>query len=259
MNGRQVLYVDLRDGLSHPLLAGSPWRGVPWERDEQEVMRRFVQPGDIVLDVGAHVGLHLVLLAELVGPTGHVHAFEPNPRKIRTLAATVARLPNATLHAVALADQCAAATLFVPEDESMASLSDWTAGRVGLVSRSACHVERLDDLIEAGRVPQPVFVKCDVEGSEFRVLSGGRRALEREDAPVVLYEANARSARAFGLPVSAATEFLRSLRAPRYSIYHVQGGARLRRIEDFDPACDHFNLVAVPASKAFRISGDPTA
>src|SRR6476469_11240640 len=75
ING-QRLWIDLRDGLSHLLLAGSPWPGVPWEVNEQLVMRRLVRPGDVVLDVGAHIGLHTVLLSALAGPHGAVHAFE---------------------------------------------------------------------------------------------------------------------------------------------------------------------------------------
>jgi len=79
INGQQQINVDLRDGLSHELLAGSPWESVPWEIDEQKVMRRLVLPGDVVLDVGAYIGLHTVLLSALTTPTGFVHAFEANP------------------------------------------------------------------------------------------------------------------------------------------------------------------------------------
>lgn len=253
VNGHQVIYVDLRDGLSHTLLAGSPWAGAPWERDEQEVMRRFVRPGDVALDIGAHIGLHLVLLSELVGPGGRVHAFEPNPAQSRLLASTVRRLPNATLHTFGLADRGSRATLFVPEDQSMASLSDWTAGRGGTIRESACEVRRLDDLVENRLVPPPAFVKCDVEGGELSVLRGARAVLDRQDAPVILYEANARSARAFGLPISASTTFILSLSAARYTVYHLQEGARLVPLAGFDDRCDHFNLVALPESKGARL------
>jgi hypothetical protein len=124
------LYVDLRDGLSHGLLAGSPWATVPWEVDEQNVMRQLIRTGDRVFDIGAHIGLHTVLFSELVGPTGEVHAFEPNAAKASTLAVTISSLRNARLHPVALGERAGRATLFVPEDQSMASLADWTGGRV---------------------------------------------------------------------------------------------------------------------------------
>lgn len=256
VNGR-TLHVDLRDGLSHMLLAGSPWHDVPWEREEQDVMRRLVRPGDTVLDVGAHIGLHLVLLSELAGPTGHVHAFEANPEKHRPLAATVRLLPNATLHRFGLADRETVLTLFVPGDQSMASLSDWTEGRVGTVRKARCEVRRLDDLLAAGDVRAPAFIKCDVEGAEFAAFGGARGALDRPEAPIILYEANVRSARAFGLPVEASTEFLCSLPAPHYAIYHLQQGGRLAPLSAFDPACGHFNLVAVPQSRAARLAPAP--
>jgi FkbM family methyltransferase len=246
---QQRLWIDLRDGLSHELLAGSPWPTVPWEIDEQAVMRRLVRPGDTVFDIGAHIGLHTVLLSELTGSTGVVYAFEPNARKIAALAVTVSALPNATLHAFALGERPGRATLFIPEDESMASLADWTDGRVGAVGCWTCEVKRLDDLIASRELPAPDFIKCDVEGSELGVLVGARTALDRADAPIILYEANELSVRAFGLRISAATDFLLSLGRAEYAIRHVQAGARLQPVATLDPSCGHFNLVAIPASR----------
>jgi FkbM family methyltransferase len=253
INGRQTLFVDLRDGLSHALLVGSPWPGVPWDRAVQDVMRRLVRPGDTVLDIGAHIGLHLVLLSELAGPGGRVHAFEANPAKSAPLAATVRLLPNTTLHSFGLADHASTATLFVPEDQSMASLADWTEGRVGAVVRRRCDLRRLDDLVEAGEVARPAFIKCDVEGGEFNVFTGARATLDRPDAPILLYEADLRSARSFGLEISSATDLLRSLPAPHYSIFHVRS-AGLVPLDTFNPGCEHFNLVAAPRSRASRLA-----
>jgi len=41
--------------------------------------RRHIRPGTVVLDVGANFGQMAVLFAKLVGPRGHVHAFEAEP------------------------------------------------------------------------------------------------------------------------------------------------------------------------------------
>jgi FkbM family methyltransferase len=182
----EYVFVNLEDGPSHLLLAGSPWADPPWETDEQELMRRLLRSGDVAFDIGAHIGLHTVLLAQLVGPAGAVHAFEPNPRRVAALAATLDRLPRAQLHAVALGDRVAEAPLFVPHDESMASLADWTDGRAGGIEVRACAVRPLDDLVRAGEAPLPYFIKCDVEGAELRVFMGARWVLDRPDAPFIL-------------------------------------------------------------------------
>jgi FkbM family methyltransferase len=252
INGNQQLYVDLRDGLSQLLLAGSPWESVPWEVDEQTVMRSIVRRGDVVFDVGAHIGLHTVLLSALAGPTGVVHAFEANPEKLRPLLATASRLSNATVHAVGLGDRSGPATLFIPEDQSMASLEDWTEGRAGRVHEATCTLRRIDEMVDTGELPRPDFIKCDVEGGELGVFAGAARVLNRADAPIILYEANARSAAAFGSPISGATDLLRSLEKPRYSIFHLLG-TRLRPLESFTDDCDHYNLVAVPTARTWHL------
>jgi FkbM family methyltransferase len=253
INRTQRLFVDLRDGLSHVLVGGSPWQTVPWEVDEQCVMRRLVRKNDVVFDIGAHIGLHMILLAELVGSGGAVHAFEANPRKLAVLQATARHLRNTVIHAIALSDCSARATLFVPEDESMASLRDWTEGRVGAVRQTTCELEPIDLLRSQGVCPAPDFIKCDVEGAELRVFSGARHTLDCPNAPIILYEANFRAARAFGSSVSAATDFLRSLQSAHYSFFHVQEGGRLRPLDTFSEDCDHYNLVAVPESRRSSI------
>lgn len=250
----QHIFVDLRDGLSHRLLAGSPWNDAPWEPDEQEIIRRVVHRDDAALDVGAHMGLHAVLLSALVGAGGAVHAFEVNPLRVPALRETLRRLPNATLHTFGLADRAAATTLYVPEDQTMASLADWTNGRVGRVTPVTGQLQTLDALVRGGRVPPPDFVKCDVEGAETMVFSGGRAALDRADAPIILYEADARSTAAFGLEMAAATRILRGLTRAAYSIYWVQPNATLQAIDLPAAPCEHFNLLAVPASRRDRLT-----
>jgi FkbM family methyltransferase len=253
VNDEQRLYVDLRDGLSHTLLAGAPWHEPPWESDEQTLMRRLVRAGDVVFDIGAHIGLHTVLLSALAGTRGTVHAFEPNRARMSALRETIRRLPNTTLHMFGLADREGDATLFVPEDQSMSSLTDWTEGRVGTVRHTVCTLRTMDALIDAGEVPPPDFIKCDVEGAELAVFTGGARALDRKDAPIVLYEANARASRGFGQEVADSTAFLRSLPQPRFELFWIQPGATLRPIVLPGGECNHFNLIAIPGSRRNRL------
>jgi hypothetical protein len=52
-------------------------RAGDWETLQTEILQMFLKPGDVVLDVGAHIGSHAVAFARVVHPGGAVHAFEP--------------------------------------------------------------------------------------------------------------------------------------------------------------------------------------
>ena len=51
---------------------------------------RSIQPGDVVIEVGANIGPHTVFLAQHVGPQGLVLAFEPQRILFQTLCANLA-------------------------------------------------------------------------------------------------------------------------------------------------------------------------
>jgi hypothetical protein len=120
--------------------------------------------------------------------------------------------------------------------------------------RVDCEVRRLDRMVANGELPQPDFVKCDIEGAEGRVFEGARSIVERADAPIVLFEANARSAQAFGESMSSAAEWLAALTAPAYRFFHVQPHGTLVPIAPtLTDEHDHFNLVAVPANRTDRL------
>ena len=239
------LYVDLRQGRAHDLLKGSPYDASPWEVDEQTAMRRFVREGDVVYDIGANMGLHTILLSRLVGSAGRVCAFEPNAELLPALSRTVEGLDNAALYPYALSDKVATSVLFIPDDPMKASLADWTGACD--VHQVTCEQRRLDDLVEGRVVPLPDFIKCDVEGAELMVFEGGRRTLDRVDAPIILFEANAWTARGFGLTTMSAMRFLASLEAPRYAFFSLQEDGVLTRIQTITK--DHANILAVPNSK----------
>jgi FkbM family methyltransferase len=215
-------------------------------------MRQFVRNGDVVFDIGANIGLHSIVLSRLVGAQGKLCAFEPNSEVLPALRFTIGQLTNATLHPYALSNRDADSQLFVPPDDTVASLADWTIaspkfnqdGRAHVI---ACVERRLDDLIYADWLPQPDFIKCDVEGAELQVFQGAHNTLNRVDAPIVLFEANECASRGFDIEVSAAKDFLASLKEPRYRFYEIHEGGKLRAMDSVSPSFS--NILAVPESK----------
>jgi FkbM family methyltransferase len=160
-------------------------------KKEQGIAQRFrehIRPGDTVIDVGANVGIYTMLAAELVGPSGHVHAFEPDPQSMCYLLTTVNRsglTGRVTLWNLAASDHSANARLYL--DLKTARTTSLRANayapdpqqREPLVVGTAA----LDDLT----TQPPQFVKIDVEGAELKVLAGAVRLL-RHHHPVLLVE-----------------------------------------------------------------------
>ncbi len=250
--GWAPVYVDLRMGNAHHLLIESPYRELWRELDEVAIMRRFVRAGDVVFDIGANVGLHSIVLSRLVGSAGSLHAFEPNSELVHALTHTIGQLSNAILHTIALSNKDAESSLFVPPDDTVASLVDWTVASPSFNQDGPAHVvncsERLmDDLIDSDALPRPDFIKCDVEGAELQVFQGGHRTLNRLDAPIILFEANECASRAFNVGVSAAKDFLSALEQPLYRFFQIQKGGKLTGLLEVNSS--FLNILAVPRAK----------
>ncbi len=79
--GRYKMHLDPADeSLSPHLMLDGYWK--MWVT---EVLPGFVRKGMTVLDAGARLGYYSLLMADLVGPAGRVHAVEPNPRLLGLL------------------------------------------------------------------------------------------------------------------------------------------------------------------------------
>lgn len=252
------IYMDMRYVNAHPWFLGTPFANSPHEVNEQAIMRRFVRPSSVVFDIGANLGLHTMLLAQLVGPQGLVVSFEPNSELFPMLQRTVAPLTNIKLYPYALSDQEVESTLFVPDDHSMGSLADWTNSQPGRLSRLfglgqtrtlTCEQRRMDELLDTEGIPTPDFIKCDVEGAELMVFKGGRDTLNRHDAPIILFEAGAEPAHGFDLRITEAADFLAGLSQPGYQFLEMIEGGGLRAVLPADFKPQNQNIVAVPKSK----------
>jgi FkbM family methyltransferase len=142
----------------------------------------FIAPGDLVFDVGAHVGDRVAAFHRL---GGRVVAVEPQPALQRTLRLLFGHDRNVALVAAAIGREAGTATLKINlSNPTISTLSgDFIAASrdaVGWQGESwptSCEVPvtTLDALIEAhGR---PAFIKLDVEGYEAEALAGLSRAV----------------------------------------------------------------------------------
>lgn len=157
----------------------------------QRAYEASLKPGDVVLDVGAHLGRHTFPLARCIGPTGWVHAFEPVPglRQAIEYALLTRHLdlsPRVQVYDCALGRESG--------DEEFVVVLD-NLGYSGLktriypgpvrLSRINVAVRTMDELFL--ELPGLAFIKIDAEGGELDILRGGSRCLTRF-RPVIAFE-----------------------------------------------------------------------
>ena len=148
------------------------WLG-HYEPEAQSFLESHVGAGDVVYDLGAHVGFFSICAGRL---GAKVYAFEPlarNAARIRRQA-DMNGLPIEVVEA-AVWDSDGGVHL-----EDGDSDSEWRAAEGGAVASI-----RLDDF--ASHHDPPTFVKIDVEGAEGRVLRGAE-AMIRRYRPTILCE-----------------------------------------------------------------------
>ncbi len=230
--------------LRHDHVSGPIWDRT-FEISECSFVRRFLQPGMSVLDIGAHHGFYTLLASRLVGPKGRVFSFEPSPRERKALRLHLRlnRCKNVDLQDLALGDQNADSDLYVVED--------WAAGCNSLrppdvaarTSPVSVHVVRLDDWLTEHKIDRVDFIKLDVEGAELSILKGALRLLKGASRPVILAEVQDTRTLPWGY---RARDIVTTLEGWGYQWFQPSARGSLLEIGPDRDAFDA-NLVAVPS------------
>lgn len=133
------------------------------------------RPGEIVIDVGAHIGFYTLKAAREVGPEGTVIAIEPDLRNFLLLKRNVAinRFNNVITLNVALSDTNGQKSFYASIDPLYSSF--YFPSHVRHTKK--VEVVTLDKLLQDLGIDKVDWIKVDVEGAELMVLGGGERIL----------------------------------------------------------------------------------
>lgn len=213
IDGR-VLTLDLRESMSMPyLLTGEIWG----EQGETEFTKYVVQPGDIVLDIGANVGWYSTLFAERVGKSGKVFGFEPSPNTYSLIRRTAERYPQMTVFQIALSDSHGEVDFFVASDGAHNSLQR----QHNSVQVERCFAKPLDAVLREHCITDVKFVKCDAEGAEMQIVKGAAELISGEHPPVWMMEINPVLLKQFGSTPEGIFELFRSVPSHNYKFYQI--------------------------------------
>lgn len=141
-----------------------------------------MDPGDVLVDVGANVGMYSVWAAKTRGV--RVFAFEPESQNFAMLNVNI-KINEADVMAypLAISDKSGLGPLYLAQFLPGGSCHAFgeCVGFKGTPLRSVytqgSYAVTLDELVEEGHVPAPAFIKVDVDGIEHKVVEGARKAI----------------------------------------------------------------------------------
>ena len=149
---------------------------------EDDVMDAYThgyapQPGEVIWDAGAHAGATSYFLAQMVGPSGRVYAFEPDQNNYNYLLQNIEmhKLRNVILVKKALSGSTGTAE-FCMDGSMSAGLSDYLTYSEKTKFQKVETLSFEDACAKFGEVP--VYVKMDIEGAEVATVEGAREFLK---------------------------------------------------------------------------------
>jgi FkbM family methyltransferase len=181
------LHVDPRDDVGRCIY----YFGV-WEPNLTAWITRALSPGDTFVDVGAHVGYFSTLAAGIVKEQGSVVSIEGMPRTCDLLRANyqLNGIRNGRIVPMAVWDAVGNIEMFGPSTGIFATASaiKSRAEQWDLKSEVTVPCAPLSSILTAAEIKAARIVKIDVEGAEWRVVSGMDELMKsgRNDLEIVL-------------------------------------------------------------------------
>ena len=162
---------------------------------EDDIITRFTtKEGDIVIDIGAHIGLYTIISSKRVGAQGKVVAIEADPENFEMLNSNIKlnQLTNVIPLNYAVFSKETKIKLYLPEVESgftkyKTIMPNWINTQEKFVEVNA---NTLDYLLQLNQIRQEEvnWIKIDVEGAEFEVLKGATNVLSKSKDIALLIE-----------------------------------------------------------------------
>ena len=155
-----------------------------------KLINRMLRPGQVAIDIGANVGMHSVIMANRVGPTGHVVVFEPDPHPMGRLRRNMALngIDWVTTVEAAVSARSETRTFYL-HDDSIGNFANASlvAANVGKQTASVeMQVVSIDEWMRDNPLPRVDVVKLLAQGEEYNALQGMRGLIER-DRPKIFF------------------------------------------------------------------------
>lgn len=157
-----------------------------YSEHEVKLFAECINPGDVVLDVGANIGAHTIVFSKLVGNTGQVLAFEPEKHNYYSLCGNIALNNRENVLAVQIAIGNEEKLVDIPIVDHNVWYKSGGMSLFDDYSKYPTYKIRLTKIDEF-KLPSCNFLKIDVEGMAPEVILGAEKLIS-ETKPIVYAE-----------------------------------------------------------------------
>lgn len=204
------IFLDKKDSMNLSII------GSDYEKLTTDYIRKEVKEGDIIIDVGANIGLYTMLFANLVGKSGKVFAFEPEKNNFELLTKNIEVNGYQNIIAInqAISNKMGRLNLNITENSSAMHYLSEKQLEENAVS---VDVNTLDEYFRNLKY-KIKLCKMDVEGSEMLALKGMSEIIEKTNNLQLIIEFNLETMERGGIRPNEFIEFLKNKKFDMYDI-----------------------------------------
>jgi len=226
-----------------------------YEKGLLRILDKIVNPGDVIVDAGANIGLISIFCARKVKSNGLVLSFEPHPETFPILEKNIAINDLSQVLSInkALGSAKGNAKIYsnLQINRGAASLVEFQEDSPSF----DIEVVTLDTILKGRNIVKVNLLKIDVEGFEMEVLKGAKCVLSTDDAPIVVVEcSNTRSN--YNYSIEELFNFLTLQNG--YQIYKMSQSkeriSKLVAVGSFEELPQHDNILAFKDSHLLAFS-----
>jgi FkbM family methyltransferase len=175
-----------RDGSAFEVRGGTSDRFSVFEiairRDYFSLVK--IKPGDVIVDVGANIGVFTVIASKLVGSHGRVVAIEPNSESAKRLERNIALngLDNVIVYRAAVTGAPGNVTLFTGEKAILSSTFNQAVGGTPEEVQGL----PLADILTQEKIGHVDLLKIDCEGGEYEIFDSAQSEIWPKLSQIVM-------------------------------------------------------------------------
>jgi len=166
------------------------------EKYDTELFKKMVKEGMVVVDIGANIGYFTLIAAKLVGKSGIVYAFEPEPSNYELLCKNIEvngytnvipiqkAVSNRKGKAKIWCDNINFASPSFSRDNVLVFLKDNVLEKDRFVEVETITLDEfLKNTVRNAKVD---IIKIDAEGAEGLIIDGAKQALESNNLKIIM-------------------------------------------------------------------------